>query len=199
MPDVLVVEDNDRERERLTQLCRGAGYAVVACASAGDAEAVLAVQTFRLVLLDIGLSDKSGVHVFEILRRTAAVPHVLVFTGNPSVHLKQRLLAEGAADYLIKGTPQAHNEALLARVKTLIGAPQEDAIEGIPLDQFLARYIPPPNRGLFLNADNAIPDCSGCGSSRYLVTFAQQTQIPPDIRGIVVCAQCGQPLDPEIK
>lgn len=199
MPDILVVEDNDRERNRLMQLCQSAGYTVTACGSAGEAEGVLAAYTFRLVLLDIGLSDKSGSYVFSLIRRGGSVPHVIIFTGNPSVHLKQRMLAEGAAEYLIKGTPQAHNDALLERVRALIGAPQQDAVEGIPLDQFLARYIPERSRGLFLNADNSLPTCGACGGGRYLVTFGQQAQMPPQVEGLVVCAQCGRPLDPEIK
>ncbi len=198
MPDILVVEDNEKERERLVRMCKQAHYSVLACASAAEAENALGVHTFRLAFLDIGLSDKSGSHVFSLARRSGKIAHVIIFTGNPSVHLKQRLLAEGAADYIIKGTPQARNEELLGRIRALIGESQEDVVEGIPLDQFLLRHIPEHSRGLFLSADNALPTCSTCGAAGYTVTFAQQAQLPPEVKGLVVCANCGHPFNPEV-
>jgi len=197
MKDILVVEDGTPERERLLTLFNDAGYAVEGCARVGDAEAILQLRSFRLAILDIGLHDKSGAHLFTELRRQGKTTFIIIFTGNPSVHLKDRFISEGAADYIVKGSRAAQSDMLLARVRELIGEPSSELPDGIPLDEFLSRCVPPTTRALFLNNDNSLPVCS-CGGSQYVVSFAQNPQLPPDIKGIVVCADCGSPMDPEI-
>jgi DNA-binding response OmpR family regulator len=199
MKDILIVEDGKQERERLTDVFMKAGYTVVACESVTQAEQTLQYDTFRLAVLDIGLSDKSGSYLFNTIKRAGKVSYIIIFTGNPSVHLKQRFIDEGAADYIVKGSPQALGDAFLNRIRELLGAAQGSKAEGIPLDEFLQRYIPEKTRRLFLNDDNSLPECSSCSSRQYLVTFDNQTQVPPQVVGLVVCAACSAPLDPQIK
>lgn len=198
MKDILIVEDGLQERQRLEKLFSQAGYSVVACESVGEAEKCLQSEAFRLAILDIGLSDKSGSYLFNTIKRGGKVSYIIIFTGNPSVHLKQRFMEEGAVDYLVKASPQSQNESLLNRIREIIGDAQKEAAEGIDLETFMSKYLPETSRRLFLNMDNTFPDCAGCGSARYLVTFSHQAQMPPDIAGRVVCAACGKPMDPEI-
>lgn len=199
MKDILVVEDGKKERERLHKLFEDAGYGVVVCESVGEAEKHLNQEGFRLAILDIGLSDKSGSYLFNTIKRGGRVSYIIIFTGNPSVHLKQRFMDEGAVDYIVKGSPQAKNETLLNRVTEIIGEAQQQAHEGIELDGFLSQYVTKPSRQLFLDMDNAYPPCKGCGGNHYIVTFSQQTQMPPDIHGLVICGSCGKKMDPEIE
>src|SRR5437016_4051940 len=121
MKDILVVEDGRKERDRLQALFSGAGYSVVACESVGEAEKYLTQEGFRLAILDIGLSDKSGSYLFNTIKRGGRVSYIIIFTGNPSVHLKQRFIDEGAVDYIVKGSPQAKNDLLLNRITEIIG------------------------------------------------------------------------------
>ena len=199
MKDILIVEDGRQERQRLEKLFSGAGYAVAAAESVGEAEALLARDQFRLAVLDIGLGDKSGSYLFGVIRRGAKAAEVIVFTGNPSVHLRHRFISEGAADYIVKGTGQAGNEQFLSRVKEIIGDPQGPSMEGLPLDDFLERYVAPTSRKLFLDMDDSYPKCSECGSQAYIVTFQHQPQMPPEINGLVICSACAKPMDPEIR
>ncbi len=94
MKDILVVEDGVKERERLRNLFTKEGYKVSACESVGEAEEELKTQNFRLAILDIGLSDKSGSYLFNSIKRLNKVTYIIIFTGNPSVHLKQRFIYE---------------------------------------------------------------------------------------------------------
>ena len=198
MKDILIVEDGTQERERLQQLFANAGYAVEACESVGEAETALQSESFRLAVLDIGLNDKSGSYLFNKIKQSQAVSYVLIFTGNPSVHLKQRFLDEGAVDYIVKGSPQAQNDSFLDRVAELLGDLKTSETDGIPLGDLLA-ILSDKSRQLFLNADGSVPACAQCSANSYLVSFNHETQVPPDVSGRVVCAQCGAVMDPEIQ
>lgn len=199
MKDIIIVEDGRAERERLQKLFQSSGYTVVACESVGEAENSLLHEEFRLAILDIGLSDRSGSYLFNAIKRQKRVSYIVIFTGNPSVHLKQRFTDEGAVDYIVKGSPQAQNEAFLGRVREIIGEPYGQSPAGIDLEEFLGKFISETSRKLFLDMHNSLPECPGCSSRRYVVTFADQAQMPPDITGKVLCAACGREMDPEIK
>jgi len=199
MKDILIVEDGRQERERLEKLFSGAGYSVVASESVGEAERHLEKERFRLAILDIGLTDKSGSYLFHMIKKAGRAGDIIIFTGNPSVHLKQRFIEEGAVDYIVKATSEAQNETFLARIKEIIGEPHGVSCEGIELRTFLEKYIADTSRQLFLDMDNSFPKCAACGGQNYLVSFSHQTQMPPEIAGLVVCAACGKPMDPEIE
>ncbi len=198
MKDILVVEDQIGERERLTKLFSDSGYSVESCESVGQAEQAILASQFRLAILDIGLGDKSGSHLFHDLRRLGKVSYIVIFTGNPSVHLKQRFITEGAADYIVKGSPQAQNDKFLARIKEIIGASLGNSVDGIPLEEFLLNYVDSSSRKLFQNMDGTLPPCKSCGNVIYIVTFHGVPQLPPEVIGKVKCAKCSQELDPEV-
>lgn len=198
MKDILIVEDGQPERERLEGVFKTAGYSVLGCASVSDAERVLQYESFRLAILDIGLSDRSGSYLFNAIKRGGKVSQILIYTGNPSVHLKQRFIDEGAADYIVKGSTTAQSENFLSRIRELIGESGTQSASGIPFGDFLSHYLTEKSSKLFLEGDNSVPECSACGGANYVVTFSHKTQVPPEIHGLVVCATCGKPLDPEL-
>jgi DNA-binding response OmpR family regulator len=198
MQDILVVEDGLHERERLKKLFQQSNFSVSVAESVKEAEKLLDIDEFRLVVLDIGLGDKSGSHLFELIKRSSRVPYVIVLTGNPSIHLKQRFLEEGAVDYIVKASPQAENDSLLNKVKSLLGTVELESVNGIPLADFLRLYLTQSSRELFLDSNNSIAPCSQCGSNDYTVTFAHKTQLPPIIEGKVLCTHCDRELDPEV-
>ena len=198
MKDILVVEDGAAERQRLFELFSGAGYSVVACDSVGEAEKALTENGFRLAILDIGLNDRSGSQLFHTIARVGRVQYTIIFTGNPSLHLKERFINEGAVDYIVKGSAQAQNVNFLDRVKELLGVSLGGGSEGIPLQIFMDSYIQESSRAMFLEPDGALPVCRRCKSSAFVVTFKHEAQVPPNVVGLVVCSNCGLPLDPEV-
>ncbi len=198
MRDILIVEDGKKDRERLEKVFTAEGYSVVACENVTDAEKHLEHDEFRLAILDIGLSDKSGSYLFGNIKRRGKVSYIIIFTGNPSVHLKQRFMDEGAVDYIVKGSPQAQNDQILARVKELLGSAEKRQHDGIDLEYFLNTHVAESSRKLFLGMDNCFPDCTKCGARKYVVTFTQKEQLPPDVTGLVVCAACGTAMDPTV-
>jgi len=198
MKDILIVEDGADERERLEALFIEAGYSVISSEGVEPAEKFLKLHSFRLVILDIGLNDRSGSYLFSNIRSWSPQARIIIFTGNPSAHLKQRFIEGGAEDYIVKGSPQARGDLLLARVKQLLGAAEEISQEGIDLEKFLALYVTPESKEFFLDTENNIPSCKDCGESSYQVLFSHQTQMPSQLKGRVVCANCGREFDDDL-
>lgn len=200
MKDILIVEDGAEERQRLTKILSGAGYAVDACESVGAAEQAVSKQGYRLAILDIGLSDKSGSVLFHSLRKLGNVQDIIIFTGNPSSHLKQRFLDEGASDYIVKGSSAASSDNLLRRVSELIGSGRSAAatVQGADLLLFIREHLDEASQRLFLDANNNLAACPQCKGTNYIVSFRQRPQVPPEILGVVLCANCGAVMDPEI-
>jgi DNA-binding response OmpR family regulator len=198
MKDILIVEDGIKERERLKSLFLNAGYNVAACDTVTEAEEELKTNSFRLAILDIGLSDKSGSYLFNTIKRVSKVNFIIIFTGNPSVHLKQRFIDEGATDYIVKASPEAQNERFLSRVTEIIGKAGKENYEGIDLSVFLSKYVNPASKKLFYDSTDKFPICKKCGSNSYKVIFNEETQMPPDISGRVICISCKSIMDPDI-
>lgn len=198
MKDILIVEDGMQDRQRLQKLLSDHGYSVMAASSVTEGEKALEIQRFRLAILDIGLGDKSGSLLFDSIRKSGKVSNIIIFTGNPSVHLKQRFISSGAVDYVVKGSSQAQNQNFLDRVIAIIGAPTKSSITGINLDQFIRGYLGEASIDLFLDSNNELPPCKGCGGKEYLVDFNSKPQMPPQIVGEVLCGICGLLMDPEV-
>jgi CheY-like chemotaxis protein/CHASE3 domain sensor protein len=80
---VLVVEDDERQRESIRELLAMADLQITAVESAGKALEALRTVTFDCMVMDLSLPDFSG---FELLERMqeedgVSVPPVIVYTG----------------------------------------------------------------------------------------------------------------------
>jgi len=203
MRDILIVEDGLHERKRLNRLFTGADFSVNCAENVQEAEGQLDADPYRLVILDIGLEDKSGSHLFRRIMSASETPFVIILTGNPSTHLKQRFLDEGAAAYIVKASAAATNDSLLSTVQSLLGsaAVKEEgagAQSTIPLREFLGKYVARSSQGLFFDVDDEFPPCKRCKGQSYVVTFDHKAQLPPSVEGKVVCVNCGSAMDPEL-
>ena len=125
-PLVLIIEDDADIRSFVRTALEDAGCRVVEAGSAGEAVAHLSRQLPRLLLLDLGLPDRDGVHLIEDLRTWCAVP-VIVVSARDREDDKIRALDAGADDYLTK--PFGVGE-LLARTRALLRRRIPDAEAG---------------------------------------------------------------------
>jgi two-component system response regulator BasR len=110
---VLVVEDEARLAATLVKGLSEEGFAAVAVGTAGQALALTAAGGLRAIILDLGLPDRDGQAVIEVIRRDSDVP-ILVLTARDAIDERVRALDSGADDYLVK--PFAFAE-LLARLR----------------------------------------------------------------------------------
>jgi DNA-binding response OmpR family regulator len=117
MPRILVIEDEPKLAAALEVGLAAAGYEVVV-AETGERGFFLArAEEFDLILLDLMLPDRDGLHVLETLRRDNVLLPVLILTAKDSVTDRVSGLDGGADDYLVK--PFAFPE-LLARIRVLL-------------------------------------------------------------------------------
>jgi DNA-binding response OmpR family regulator len=117
---VLVVEDEARLVDLLRSTLSHAGFVVDAVTTSEDAQEAIAVGTYDVVILDLGLPDGDGLDLLAAVRREGKSMPVLVLTARDAVADRVRGLDAGADDYLVK--PFAASE-LVARTKALLRRP----------------------------------------------------------------------------
>jgi two-component system, OmpR family, phosphate regulon response regulator OmpR len=107
---VLVVDDDRRIRDLLSQFLRGHGYRVTTAESAASARARMEGMAFDLIVLDVMMPVETGFQFAGWLRERSAVP-ILMLTALSDVNDRLRGLELGVDDYLSK--PFAPRELLL--------------------------------------------------------------------------------------
>lgn len=127
-PRILVVEDRREVLQVLERALSGAGYAVVTAENAAAALERAVDSTPDLIVLDVGLPDRSGFEVVRELRLRAFTRPILMLTARDTVVDKVTGLDAGADDYIVK--PFDHDE-LLARVRALLRRASIRATEAI--------------------------------------------------------------------
>ena len=104
---VSVVDDDESVRESLPDLLRQCGFAVHAFSSAEAFLASDVVNETSCLLLDVAMPGMSGPELQqELLRRRQEIPIVFI-TANGDKTVRPRLLAQGAAECLIKPFSEA--------------------------------------------------------------------------------------------
>ncbi|MDB5397055.1 MAG: DNA-binding response regulator [Rhodospirillales bacterium] len=100
-PKILVVDDEPQIRRMLKTSLVPQKFEVVEASTAGAALKRLATEDFDLVILDLGLPDRSGIEVIEEVRKTSSVP-IIVLSVRGDEAGKVRALELGADDYMTK-------------------------------------------------------------------------------------------------
>ena len=113
---VLVVDDEPPIRRFLRTSLGAAGYRVVEAEDAAGAMRLLAAEKPDLVILDLGLPDKSGLELIGEIRKTSAVP-IVVLSARHDERSKVEALDLGADDYV--GKPFGMAE-LMARMRAAL-------------------------------------------------------------------------------
>ena len=114
---ILVVEDEPTLAAQLADALRQAGYTVDTAADGGTAQYMGAVETYDVVVLDLGLPVMDGLTVLKQWRAGGHGMPVLILTARDNWHEKVAGIDAGADDYLTK---PFHMEELLARVRALL-------------------------------------------------------------------------------
>jgi two-component system cell cycle response regulator len=107
---VLVVDDDDLVRARLTTLLETARYEVVVAATGEEALCVLDATQCHILLTDWQMPDMDGLELCrEVrLRLSESYVYVLMLTVRDTDSDMLKGLAAGADDYMVKGAPLEH-------------------------------------------------------------------------------------------
>lgn len=114
---LLLIEDNDRLRETVSQYFREAGF-IVDTAHNGEEGLWAAAETpYDAILLDLMLPKIDGMEILRRLRALENPVHILVISARDGLDDRLQALDAGADDYLVK--PFSLSEAL-ARIRALL-------------------------------------------------------------------------------
>ena len=120
-PSVLVLEDKADGRLGLCGMLECDGYRVTEAETGADALALLAVEAFDAVILDLGLPDVDGIELICAARLQSDPPAVIVFSG----HHGRRAAAEAAGCDAFVLKPSV--DELLAQLGTAVVARRDRA------------------------------------------------------------------------
>lgn len=101
---VLIVEDDALLRDAFRLLLEDSGYRVLGAGTADEAVDLARREHPGLVLLDLGLPDRSGMDVVRELRQLEELNtiSVVALSGRPGREERQRCLQAGFSEYLEK-------------------------------------------------------------------------------------------------
>ncbi len=121
---LLLVEDETPLRNRVKAALSQAGFAVDAVDNGVDAEFMGSEEPYDVVVLDLGLPQRSGLEVLRNWRQADNQVPVLILTARDAWYERVDGFKAGADDYL--GKP-FHIEELVARLNALIRRRNVDA------------------------------------------------------------------------
>ena len=114
---VLIIDDEAGIRESLQTLLELENYSVYTTASAEEGLNALAENPYDIVLLDIGLPDRSGLDVLNDIRERDPQLPVIMITAHGTVDNAIKAMQSGAANFIPKPWD---NEKLLADVSAAV-------------------------------------------------------------------------------
>ena len=122
MPRILLVEDNEMNRDMLSRRLSRKGYEVSIAVDGQQGLAMAARGGFDLVLLDMSLPEMDGWEVARRLRadpRTRPLP-VIALTAHAMAGDREKALEAGCDDYDRKPVDLPR---LLGKIEALLGGP----------------------------------------------------------------------------
>ena len=133
---LLLIEDDRVMAESLRQGLKQEGYVIDIAHNGVDGEYLGETEPYDLIILDLGLPQRSGMEVLHNWRANNLQMPVLILTARDAWYEKVDGLKAGADDYLTK---PFHFEELAARVRALlrrsVGQAQSQlSVGGIVLD-----------------------------------------------------------------
>lgn len=136
---ILVVDDNDLNRDLLSRHLEHQGYTVSHAINGREALDRMTGQKFDLVLLDMMMPELNGFQVLQIMKSDTALRHipVIVISALDEVDAVARCISLGATDYL----PKPFNPMLLqARINSSLAVKrmydmEQDHIKAIQEEQ----------------------------------------------------------------
>lgn len=120
---VLIVDDEEDIRRLLTVVLNENNYDADACETGREAIEKSNEKFYDIALIDIFLSDMSGVELLTKMRKRKPRTRKIIITGNPSLQNAVEALNKGADAYLMK---PLDIERMLATLEDQIKAQKEE-------------------------------------------------------------------------
>jgi DNA-binding response OmpR family regulator len=124
--NVLVVDDDQAIRQRLTRLLRDAGCVVTTAQDGTEALDALARLPFSLVFLDDGMPGRDGLRTLRDIRDQFPELPVIMLAGFATLREAQACIDLGVAGYINKKEAGLSDQDLLERAQRLLERQERD-------------------------------------------------------------------------
>lgn len=130
---VIVADDHEVVRKGLGAILKGAGIEVVAeVASRSDAVKMTLELRPDVVLMDVRMPEHDdGLLALEEIRATWPGARIVMFSAYDNPTYIARAAALGAAEYMLKGTPQAELIGAIQRVASGLEAAENSILQKV--------------------------------------------------------------------
>ena len=138
---ILVVDDEERQREIYRDILEGEGYEAATAPSGEAALTLLAGRRFDLIITDLNLTGMSGVQLLgEILSADPTVAVVLI-TGYPSIQSAIEATKRGVYQYLEKPVDRDRLLEVVGSVFEHLAALKQNILGDSPATRAMVRMI----------------------------------------------------------
>ncbi|HEV2175949.1 MAG TPA: sigma-54 dependent transcriptional regulator [Terriglobia bacterium] len=143
MPDgsILVVDDEERQREIYRDILQDEGYAAEAAPSAEAALRLLAQRRFDLVITDLNLTGMTGVELLGEITHADPTVAVILVTGYPSVQSAIEATKKGVYTYLEKPLDRQKLLGVVGEVFEHLAALRQTIIGDSPATRDMLRMV----------------------------------------------------------
>ena len=131
---ILVIDDERTLRESCRTVLESEGYALETCGRGDDALELVRRRRFDIVLVDLYMSDVTGMELLQATLEAAPETIVIVMTGNPSVASNIEALRAGAWDYVPKPFSATHLHILIGRAAHTVSVARESGERSAELE-----------------------------------------------------------------
>ncbi|HXW85489.1 MAG TPA: sigma-54 dependent transcriptional regulator [Candidatus Binataceae bacterium] len=125
---VLVVEDNDLERDITAEILREEGFAVEAAPNGKRAMELLGLGRYDVVLTDLMMPGMSGEELLAKVRTAYPASQVVVLTAHGSIDSAVQAVKSGAFNYLTKPTDRETLVMQVAKAAEIANLQQENLL-----------------------------------------------------------------------
>jgi two-component system response regulator RegA len=122
----LIVDDDDRFRERLAKAVEARGHTVFTAHDCASALALAAVEAIDRAVVDLRMPGPGGLQLVRDLSQRQQSVEVVVLTGYGSIATAVEAMRLGARDYLTK---PCHADRILAAFEADPEQPREEPLE----------------------------------------------------------------------
>ena len=138
---ILVVDDEERQREIYREILRDEGYGAETAASGEAALRLLSQKRFDLVLTDLNLTGMSGVELLGEIVSADPTVAVILITGYPSIQSAIEATKRGVYQYLEKPVDRDRLLEVVGEVFAHLAALKQTIMGDSPATRSMVRMI----------------------------------------------------------
>ncbi len=120
MMNILVVDDEQRVVEEITEFLKGRGYQVFSTTNPGDVQEILDKNNIDIVILDIKMPGIDGLTLLQTIKKKTPKTEVIMISGHGDMDTVIEAMRLGASDYFRKPFRLMDINSAITRTKRFI-------------------------------------------------------------------------------